>query len=201
MTDSVDPTFFKELSDKDPTDVCRRALCQYDRTMRSYTLSVWGEEIVIIPHQQKIECTRNGRLEAYLNFFAIHYLLGATVTDISNTWISEKEIPGGVTFFRGPHRIPTECISSRFENALDEFSRWCERLGGDPLSMADAAYRFEIVSRIPAAVLFWRGDDDFPAEAKILFDRTITDHLATDVIYALAVAICERLGHPPTAIT
>jgi hypothetical protein len=62
--------------------------------------------------------------------------------------------------------------------------------------MADAAYSFKITPRIPVAVLYWRGDDDFPPESKILYDRTITEHLASDIIYALAVGICEKLEKP-----
>ena len=46
------------------------------------------------------------------------------------------------------------------------------------------------------AALYWCGDDEFPAEAKILYDRTITEHLATDIIYALAVGVCRRLASP-----
>lgn len=60
--------------------------------------------------------------------------------------------------------------------------------------MADAAYRFIVTPRIPVAVLYWKGDDEFPPEAKILYDRTITEHLTSDIIFALAVEICARIG-------
>jgi hypothetical protein len=66
-----------------------------------------------------------------------------------------------------------------------------------PFNMADAAYRFQIAPRIPVAVLYWTGDEDFPAESKILYDRTIAEHLAADIIFALAVVICERIGKAP----
>jgi hypothetical protein len=62
--------------------------------------------------------------------------------------------------------------------------------------MADAAYRFLIAPRIPVAVLYWDGDDDFAAEARIHYDRTVAAHLALDVIFALATGICHRLGQP-----
>ena len=42
--------------------------------------------------------------------------------------------------------------------------------------------------------IYWTGDDEFPAEAKILYDKSITAHLASDISYALGVGICERLG-------
>ena len=113
---------------------------------------------------------------------------------MDEVWISEKEIPGGPTFFRGPHALPTDLITKRFGNDLAAFGKRCASLKGSPLEMADAAYRFDIVPRVPVAVLYWCGDEEFPAEAKLLFDKSIARRLATDVVYALAVGVCERLG-------
>ena len=128
----------------------------------------------------------------------VHYLLKSKEIKIVNEWISEKDIPGGTTFFRGPHAIPTNLISTRFNSNINEFKRRCEQLNGISLNLADAAYLFEITSRIPVAVLYWKGDNEFPAESKILYDRTITEHLASDIIYALAVGICEILTNITT---
>ena len=99
-----------------------------------------------------------------------------------------------------PNRVGVEA-PDRFSNAVGDFQRRCEQTGGEAIPMADAAYRFEMTPRIPVAVLYWRGDEDFPAEAKILYDRTITVHLAMDVIYALAVGICKRLGRAPEVVS
>ena len=127
----------------------------------------------------------------HFQLFSVHYLLNARAIERSNEWVSEKDLPGGATFFRGPHAIPTQLIAKRFGNATDQFERVCRQLQGVPLAMADAAFRFEISPRIPAAVLYWCGDDDFPAESKLLFDRTIKAHCALDIIFALAVGICH----------
>jgi len=177
-------------------EVCRRALCTYDDTNEFYAVSVWDCEYRIYPRQPKIECiSKNSeRLHSYFELFIVHYLLKAKEIEITNQWISEKDIPGGITFFRGPHAIPTNLISAQFESNIQGFKNRCEHLNGIPLSLADAAYTFEITSRIPVAVLYWKGDDEFPTESKILYDKTIFEHLASDIIYALAVGICERLG-------
>lgn len=199
MTDIIDRIHFQELSQRDPNDVCRRASCQYDDINGSYTLSVWGDEYRIFPTQLKIDCmakhTQN--IHDYFYLFMIHYLLQSKETELSSEWISEKDIPGGTTFFRGPHEIPTKLISLRFNNNINEFKARCEQLHGTPLNLADAAYSFRITPRIPVAVLYWIGDEDFPAESKILYDRTIAEHLASDIIYALAMGICERIGKAP----
>lgn len=196
MTALIDRIHFQELFEQDPEEVCRRAACSYDDKQEVYTLAVWGGDYSIFLRQLKIEDIGN-RTESthdYFKLFAIHYLLNSKDIPISNQWISEKDIPGGTTFFRGPHEIPTHLISTRFNNTINEFKERCEGLNGTPLNMADAAYRFQIAPRIPVAVLYWIGDDDFPAESKILYDKTIAEHLASDIIYALGVGICERLG-------
>jgi len=64
--------------------------------------------------------------------------------------------------------------------------------------MADASFVFNITPRIPIAVLFWDGDDEFPTDAKILFDKTIIKHLSADIIYTLAVDICSRISRAQT---
>lgn len=198
MQNSAYNMFFQELAGLNPQEVCRRALCKYEEEKKSYTLSVWGDEYEIFPHKSAIDPISGnfGGIHEYVFLFCLHYLLNVRDLGISNKWISEKDIPGGVTFFRGPHEIPTRLISKRFGNDTSEFKKKCARLHGIPLDMADAAFRFEITPRIPVAVLFWQGDDDFPPEAKLLYDKTITTHLTPDIVFALAVEICTRIGNP-----
>lgn len=196
MTEIIDRVYFQELSEQNPIDVCRRALCSYDEINKFYTISVWGELYKIYPHQFRIEYFNEGheRFHPYFDLFTVHYLLKAKEIEPANQWISEKDIPGGSTFFRGPHEIPTNLITVQFDSDIDGFNKKCEQLMGSPLRLADAAFAFKITPRIPVAVLYWAGDDEFPAESKILYDKTIAEQLASDIIYALAVGVCERVG-------
>jgi len=196
MTNMTDTVYFKELAEQDPEDVCRRALCRYDDVKKCYTLSVWGDEYAIYPHESVIErISKNIQSpHEYLYVFIIHYLLKSEETKLCDEWISEKDIPGGAIFFRGPHEIPTSLISSRYSGDIEKFRKICEQLDGTPLDMADATYVFRITPRIPVAVLYWDCDDEFPSESKILFDKSVTEHLALDVIFALATDICTRIG-------
>ena len=196
MPELIDAVYFKELSDHNQHDVCKRAACTYSDTERTYAVSAWDQKYRVYPLQYRIEAIGKPprKLHPFFELFIIHYLLRAKEIDPANQWISEKDIPGGATFFRGPHAIPTDLISSRFDNDLQRITERCAHLNGTPLDLADAAYAFQITPRIPVAVLYWQGDDEFPPESKILFDKTISEHLATDIIFALAVGICERLG-------
>ena len=103
-------------------------------------------------------------------------------------------LPAGPTFFRRPHEIPTRLISERFGNDIEAFIKKGMTLHGTALDMGDAAYRFDIVPGITVAVLYWVGDDEFPPEAKILYDRSISKQLTLDIVFALAVEICNRFA-------
>jgi hypothetical protein len=194
----VDPLYFTRLAEQDPADVCRRSACTYDAAAKTFGLTVWGRDCAVDPRQGRIVCTGPDPepLHPYFDLFAVHYLLSAKEIPPAGRWISEKDIPGGTTFFRGPHEIPARVIASRFDKDIQGFSRRCERYGGTRLALADAAFSFFITPRVPVAVLFWQGDAEFPAEAKLLYDATIVRHLASDIVYALAVGVCEQLGQP-----
>ena len=196
MPDNIDSVLFKDLAAADPIDVCHRAQCDYDEKNRMYTVSVWGEDYCIYPFDTKLERIA-GNLPVpsdYFGIFIINYLLQSKAIEPSVEWISEKDIPGGTTFFRGPHEIPTRLITSRYSSDIPAFKDTCTTFGGKPLDMAEASYFFDITPRIPIAVLFWDGDDEFPAEAKVLFDKTIIKQLALDIVFALAVDVCSRFA-------
>lgn len=196
MADLINSVFFKDLSKLDPREVCRRALCTYNDAEGSYILTVWNDTCKIYPELKRAYYSGEDPEEFhnYFCLFAVHYLLHAKEIEPANQWVSEKDIPGGETFFRGPHEIPFSLITDRFGNDIDDFKNSCIQLSGTPISMANAAFIFKITPRIPVAVLYWAGDDEFPAESKIIYDRTIANHLPLDIIFALAVGICEKLN-------
>ncbi len=195
--DLVNKIFFAQLDEQDPADVCRRALCAYDQAAGTYAVTVWKRQYAVDPEKAEISCVSHDHepLHSYFDLFLVHYLLGAQEIQPANQWISEKDIAGG-TFFRGPHEIPAHMVASRFDGDITGFKNRCEGYGGTVLDLADAAFVLPITPRIPIAVLYWQGDDEFPTEVKLLFDKTIVGHLASDIIYALAVGICDRLGRP-----
>ena len=196
MTSIVDDIYFKELAGKDPRDVCGRALCRYDDKKKCFVISAWGDEYGVFPHERRVDLLNKNSQHPHEFFylFIVYYLLKSNGIKAAGEWISEKDLPGGPTFFRGPHEIPTGLISRRFGNDIEAFRSRGVELHGIALDMGDAAYRFDIVPGIPVAVLYWIGDDEFPPEAKILYDRSISEQVTPDIVFALAVAICARIG-------
>lgn len=193
MSQFIDTILFQDLLACDPKEVISRTGVQYDEKKGIYRLDIWERSYEVMPEQSRISPLGEGpdTYRDYLYLFMLHYLMKAKAIPLAGQWVSEKDITGGAAFFRGPHTLPTQILAHAFGGDLAGFLDAGNRLGGTPLAMADAAFSFSITPRIPVAVLLWVGDDEFESEAKLLFDKTIVQHLPLDIIYALAVEICH----------
>ncbi|WP_457553699.1 DUF3786 domain-containing protein [Desulfobacula sp.] len=199
MSEGIDKTIFLDLKSCDPEMVVSRTGCKFDKSLEQYFVTIWGEKYCVDLNTYEIrpEGTRQKNYHEYLYLFILYYLMKSKNIPLSGNWVSEKDIPGGEAFFRGPHTIPSELITRRFGENMDGFKKACEKLSGTPLELADAAFLFPITPTIPVAALYWQGDEDFSSEARLLFDRTIEQHLPLDIIWALSVEVCHTLGDTP----
>jgi len=104
-------------------------------------------------------------------------------------------------YFTGPHRLPLENLLERFGHDLPGLKRACGSLGGHPLELADAAFSLLPLPRVPLYFLFWFGDEEFPPQIKVLFDRSIESYFSASGIWLLVNLVCTNLlrGRPLTA--
>lgn len=195
MSQYIDESYFQQLGESSPEKICRNNRCTYNRETASYAIEVWGDSYIFYPQHKQLTYNTNGAqpVNDLFDLFVIYYLLLENDLRERSVWISEKDIPGGPSFFRGPHLIPTAQISKRYKNDLEQLTQTCLALGGSPCPMGDAAYIFTIRPEISVTLVYWQGDEDFGPEAKILYDRCL-EVLPLDILFALAVGICTRLA-------
>ena len=65
--------------------------------------------------------------------------------------------------------------------------------GGLPLELADAAYAFQALPRLALAALVWAGDDEFPAQASMVFDAAAGHYLPAEDLAGLGGLLARRL--------
>ena len=70
-------------------------------------------------------------------------------------------------------------------------------MGGQPLDLADASFRFQAFPRLAVAVLLWAGDDEFPAQARVLFDAVAGHYLPTEDLAGTGDWLAHKLVHAP----
>ena len=123
----------------------------------------------------------------------LHYLLNASGDPLTGRTIDFRQVPeGGFYWSAFVSRAKTPLLST-FGQDLPLYARVAATLGGEPLSLGDAAARFMAFPRVPVTHVLWGGDEEFPPEATILFDETIPGYLPTEDIAALAGASVYRL--------
>ncbi|KIR02568.1 hypothetical protein P261_01383 [Lachnospiraceae bacterium TWA4] len=77
-------------------------------------------------------------------------------------------------------------MAERFNGKVNELRHACEVLGGKPIAQGDVGYVLESLPGLGVAVIFWDGDDEFPAQANMLFDYNITDFMHEENVVSVA---------------
>ena len=93
----------------------------------------------------------------------LHHLLTADGTPPADRWLAFRELPDGLFYAQAFAGHAKGLLAEKLGANLAGFRRAAESLGGTPLDLANAAYRFQAFPRLAVAALLWEGDEDFPA--------------------------------------
>lgn len=125
----------------------------------------------------------------------VYHLALSDGTPPSGRWISFAELPDGgfyVAAFRG---YAASAVVRRFASARSSLEAAAETLDATRLAgMADAAWSIRALPRLPVALLWWDGDDEFGPRAEFLFDESASRHLQTDGCAVLGSWITSLLS-------
>jgi hypothetical protein len=128
-----------------------------------------------------------------ISILLIHYLLTADGAPPSERWVTFRELPDGLFYAQAFVGHAEGAIAEKLGRDPEQFRRAAEALGGEPLGLADASYRFQALPRVALAALLWQADDEFPAQARILFDAYAGHYLPTEDLSGLGDWLAHRL--------
>lgn len=123
----------------------------------------------------------------------LHYLLAADGAPPADRWLAFRELPDGLFYAQAFAGHAEGLLAEKLGADLPRFRQAAEALGGQSLDLADAAYRFPAFPRLAVAALLWAGDDDFPAQARILFDANAGHYLPTEDLAGIGDWLAHRL--------
>jgi hypothetical protein len=123
----------------------------------------------------------------------LHYVLTADGTPLADKWIAFRNLPGGLGYdaaFQGRANLR---LAGAFGKNKTAFETAARALGGENLSFGDAAYCFRLLPRVWLAVVLYLADDEFPANANVLFDAAASHYLPTEDLAVLGGMLAGRL--------
>ena len=137
----------------------------------------------------------NGQGEISLpeQILILHYLLHASGEPLTGRTIDFRQVPAGGFYWSAFVSRAKKPLLEAFGHDLPLYAKVAATLGGEPQPLGDAAARFMAFPRAPITHVLWRGDEEFPPEATILFDETIPRYFPTEDIAALSGASVYRL--------
>lgn len=131
--------------------------------------------------------------------FILNHMAQGGKAEPTGKWKGLIEFPNTVSKIKSMKSHVEEPLKAAFQGKTDRLQSAAVKLGGRDLTgkfgSADAALFFQALPRVPVMLLFWNPEpeDGFAAEARLLFDETITEHLDIESILFLSERLCQLL--------
>ncbi len=122
----------------------------------------------------------------------LHYLQKCR-PQLKGQWIAYREIPGAGFYFSAFVKRAVDPLKKVFGQNVEGLRKAAAKLGATPMETGNAAFRFELLPYAPIQMVVWEGDEEFPAEANILFDASVGDYLSPEDAAWLASLPVYRL--------
>ncbi len=104
----------------------------------------------------------------------------------SGEWVNFREVKNAGVFEKAFEKIVLRPFAQAFDGRTEAFEEAGRKLGFVPIPYGDAAFEVPAFSCIPIRVMFWDGDEEFPAKLTMLFDRNITQFTHPETVVLLA---------------
>lgn len=152
-----------------------------------FSFTLWRQAVWLeLPGCSLIERTSRQVLSPPSQALALYYFITADGTPPEARWVSFADLPDGRFYNQAFQGYTGTELSRAFGNDLASFEAAAQQIGGmhltpNPQIPGDQAFCFGILPRLSVAVVYWQGDEDFPASAQILFEQSTPHYLPTDV--------------------
>jgi hypothetical protein len=192
-----------QLSDKDPGLVATLSGAGLSRDKEGHarlTLNALNQE-VSIPWPDFTFAVEKGAAEIPIQqqILYLHYLCGALASKgagAKGEWISFQEIPDGRFYMDAFQRRAKNPMVMTFGEKPELLLKVAtEVYGAAPFDQGDVSVVVQSLPLVPIALILWKGDEEFPPEGNVLFDRSIVGLLsAEDVAWLSGMVVYPLIG-------
>ncbi len=168
-----------------------------NKDMAQITLPYFNKKI-LITKECIVDDSGNELSKNEQTFVHIHMAQGG-IAKPSGNMKSFKEFPNTVSKIISMRDHVETPLKNSFSSNMEKLETKCTNAGGknvkDQYESPDIAYLFTVFPKIPVILLFWDEGDSFEADAKLLFDETITEHLDIESIMFLSEYLVKLLAN------
>ena len=193
MVSSGEEKAWEILRGLDYSAVSRNASVVFDVKNNNYIVRSFCTDFFVSPEERVIKSLApdGETLIKRYGYFFIHsclwYLIHAKDIPLTGRLIKPVNIKGGEMFFRGSHVLPLDSLAKRYGDDREAFLKRGKELCGEVLNYGDASIKLLPLPRIPATIILWLKDEEFPPRADLLLDSSCELQLPLDILWSIAM--------------
>jgi hypothetical protein len=170
-----------------------RSGCEQDGDS-DFRLTFFWQEYVISGKDFTVRRAATGEAcSSFTQSLILTYLATADGTTPSSRWVGFRELPDGMFYVQAFQGYTGARLVRELQGGLAGFRRAAEAVGGRPLEIGDAGYVFAVFPRVHLALVYWQGDEEFPSQARVLFEDSAARYMPTDGLAILGSQLVGRL--------
>jgi hypothetical protein len=159
-----------------------------------FQFSLFDSTISVNYPELDISNPKNGAvLKISSQALIFYYMIKADASPLTGKWVSFADLPNGRFYAQAFQGYTGDELASILGNDDENFSYASLKLNGKALPIGDAAFEFVALPRVPIAVVYWKGDEEFHSNCKVLFDASIGHYLPTDACAILGSILVQKL--------
>ncbi|NIV39919.1 MAG: DUF3786 domain-containing protein [Anaerolineae bacterium] len=176
-----------------PGKLTLRSGCEQDED-HNFRLAFFWDEYVVSAEDFTVRRADTGEQAAsFTQSLILTYLATADGTTPSSRWVGFRDLPDGMFYVQAFEGYSGGRLVRELRGGVTAFCRAAEALGGEPLEIGDAGYAFSVLPRVQLALVYWEGDEEFPSQARVLFEDTAAHYMSTDGLAILGSQLVGRI--------
>jgi len=177
---------WEQLLGLEGQETALRAKCRYLSNPERYVIKMLNIEYEVNLLERQISSIQTDSSSIPAEFLEqlciLAYLINTQDLPLADKLVKEEALPGGQFFFRGLHSLPTGELEKAFGDCPETLYQITERFDAERREFGDSSIELYVLPRVPLTVVIWAKNEEFPARASILFDKTAASQLPLDAL-------------------
>ncbi len=177
----------------DPARLCK-TLPELQREGDHLLLWHFGRRIALDLRNGSLSCASDNKplsLNLRFNVYTLLWYVKPNATQ-SGSWVSFADLKDASPYAPAFQKTVLKSLAATFAGREDALEVAVEALRGSRINAN--SYFLPAFACIPMRVQFWDGDEDFPAQANLLFDQNATDFIHVESIVTIASEALSQLA-------
>jgi hypothetical protein len=190
----------REFAKHKPEEMASKSRAKYDSEKKQFLLTYLNREYVIFYPDGRItlkdddsNSSRDSNDDLSDKMIIMSYLMRCTNSELTKKWVPFRELQGVGHAYDGFSLQGVNKLVEFFGDNGELFSKAGDKLGAKKYSAGDMGLEIDILPNVPVVLVLWLKDEEFKADASILFDYSATKELHVEDLAALCSMVADEM--------